>query len=278
MASINEVFQAVGVWITDFTTTVMPTYLLPNVQILIQIIILLIVGYIGGKLAKIVIVKILSVSGLKKITIKAWTEDVLKAVGYRGTIVGLIGDLVKWFIYILVIGLIIDTLGFPGIVNIFNQIAFFVPRAIVAILVIVIGFLIADFFGKIFEEAGRRFIGEGISSFSGGVVKYSVALVTVIMALAIIGLDTTPLNIMFAVILTTIMLVLIIGIKDLLPNLTAGMHLRKSLKHGEHVKIGTHSGIIEKIEPMTITLRNGSKRIMIPSRIVAENPVERRVK
>jgi small-conductance mechanosensitive channel len=278
MASINEVFQAVGVWVTDFTTTVMPTYLLPNVQILIQIIILLIVGYIGGKLAKIVVVKILSVSGLKKITIRAWTEDVLKAVGYRGTIVGLIGDLVKWFIYILVIGLIIDTLGFPGIVNIFNQIAFFVPKAIVAILVIVIGFLIADFFGKIFEEAGRRFIGEAISSFSGGIVKYSVALVSVIMALGILGLDTTPLNIMFAIILTTIMLVLIIGVKDLLPNLTAGMHLKKTLKHGEHVKIGPHSGIIEKIEPMAITLRSGSKLIMIPSHIVAANPIERRVK
>lgn len=278
MASINEVFQAVGVWVTDFTTTVMPTYLLPNVQILIQIIILLIVGYIGGKLAKIVVVKILSVSGLKKITIRAWTEDVLKAVGYRGTIVGLIGDLVKWFIYILVIGLIIDTLGFPGIVNIFNQIAFFVPKAIVAILVIVIGFLIADFFGKIFEEAGRRFIGEAISSFSGGMVKYSIALVSVIMALGILGLDTAPLNIMFAIILTTIMLVLIIGVKDLLPNLTAGMHLKKTLKHGEHVKIGPHSGIIEKIEPMAITLRSGSKLIMIPNHIIAENPIERRVK
>lgn len=278
MASINEVFQAVGVWVTDFTTTVMPTYLLPNVQILIQIIILLIVGYIGGKLAKIVVVKILSVSGLKKITIKAWTEDVLKAVGYRGTIVGLIGDLVKWFIYIIVIGLIIDTLGFPGIVNIFNQIAFFVPRAIVAILVIVIGFLIADFFGKIFEEAGRRLIGEAISSFSGGIVKYSIALVAVIMALGILGLDTTSLNIMFAIILTTIMLVLIIGVKDLLPNLTAGMHLKKTLKHGEHVKIGHHSGIIEKIEPTTITLKSGSKLIIIPNRIIAENPIERRVK
>lgn len=278
MASINEIFQAVGVWVTDFTTNVMPVYLLPNVQILIQIIILLIVGYIGGKIAKIVVVKILSVSGLKKITIRAWTEDVLKAVGYRGTIVGLIGDLVKWFIYILAIGLIIDTLGFPGIVNIFNQIAFFVPRAIVSILVIVIGFLIADFFGKIFEEAGRRFIGEGISSFSGGIVKYSIALVSVIMALGIIGLDTTPLNIMFALLLTTIMMVLLIGIKDMLPNLTAGMHLKKTLKHGEHVKIGQHSGIIEKIEPMAITLRNGSKQIMIPSSIIAKNPIERRAK
>ncbi len=278
MTGINEVLQAIWVWITDFTSNVMPVYVLPNIQLIIQIIILLIVGYIGGKLGKIVIVKILSVTGLRKITIRTWTEDILKAMGYKGTIVGLIGDLVKWFIYILVLGMIIDTLGFPGFVNIFNQIAVFVPRFIAAILIIVIGFLIADFLGKIFEEAGRSFIGEVISSFSGGLVKYSIALVSIIMALALIGLDTTPLNIMFTLILAAIVVILTIGIKDMLPNVTAGMYLKKILRHGEHVKIGQHSGIVEKIEPMAVTLRQGSKRILIPNHILSKNPIERRTK
>lgn len=278
MASINEILQAVWIWITNFTNNIMPVYVLPNIQLIIQIIILLIVGYIGGKIGKIIVVKILSVTGLKKITIRTWTEDILKAMGYKGTIVGLIGDLVKWFIYILVLGVIIDTLGLPGFVNIFNQIAGFVPRFIAAILIIVIGFLIADFLGKIFEEAGRRFIGEVISSFSGGLVKYSIALVSIIMALALIGLDTTPLNIMFTLILAAIVVVLTIGIKDMLPNVTAGMYLRKTLRHGEHVKIGPYSGIVEKIEPMAVTLRQGSKRILIPNHILAKNPIERRIK
>ncbi|UCD06869.1 MAG: mechanosensitive ion channel [Candidatus Aenigmatarchaeota archaeon] len=278
MASINEILQGVWVWITSFTNDIMPVYVLPNIQLIIQIVILLIVGYIGGKIGKIIIVKILSVTGLRKITIRTWTEDILKAMGYKGTIVGLIGDLVKWFIYILVIGVIIDTLGFPGFVNIFNQIAIFVPKFIVAILIIVIGFLIADFFGKIFEEAGRRFIGEVVSSFSGGLVKYSIALVAIIMALGVIGLDTTPLNIMFTLILAAIVVVLTIGIKDMLPNVTSGMYLKKTLKHGEHIKIGHHSGIVEKIEPMAVTLRQGSKRILIPNHILSENPIERRTK
>jgi small-conductance mechanosensitive channel len=256
----------------------MPVYILPNIQIIIQVIILLIVGYIGGKLGKIIIVKILSVTGLKKITIKTWTEDILNAMGYRGTIVGLIGDLVKWFIYILVLGMIIDALGFPGFVNIFNQIAVFVPRFIVAILLIVIGFLIADFLGKIFEEAGRNFIGDVASSFSGGLVKYSVALVSIIMALAMVGIDTTPLNIMFAMILASIIIVLTIGLKDMLPNVTASMYLKKAIRYGEHVKIGQHSGIVEKIDSMSVTLRQGSKRIMIPNYILTKNPVEKKLR
>lgn len=278
MAGINEILQSTWIWITNFTNNVMPVYILPNIQIIIQVVILLIVGYIGGKLGKMIIVKILSVTGLKKITIRTWTEDILNAMGYRGTIVGLIGDLVKWFIYILVLGMIIDTLGFPGFVNIFNQIAVFVPKFIVAILLIVIGFLIADFLGKIFEEAGRKFIGDVASSFSGGLVKYSVALVSIIMALALVGIDTTPLNIMFAMILAAIIIVLTIGVKDMLPNVTASMYLKKAIRHGEHVKIGQHSGIVEKIDSMSVTLRQGSKRIMIPNYILTKNPVEKKLK
>ncbi|MCK4497033.1 MAG: mechanosensitive ion channel, partial [Candidatus Aenigmarchaeota archaeon] len=65
---------------------------------------------------------------------------------------------------------------------------------------------------------------------------------------------------------------------DMLPNVTAGMYLRKTLRYGEHVKIGPHSGIVEKIEPMAVTLRQGSKRILIPNHILAKNPIERRIK
>jgi hypothetical protein len=278
MAGINEILQSVWIWATNFTSSVMPVYILPNLQVIIQIIILLIVGYIGGKLGKIIAVKVLSVTGLKKITVRTWTDDILKAMGYRGTVVGLIGDLVKWFIYIMILGVIIETLGLPGFVNIFNQIAVFVPRFIVAILIIVIGFLIADFVGRIFEEAGRRLLGEVVSSFSGGFVKYSISLVSIIMALAIMGLDTTPLNIMFTLVLGAIMAVMILGIKSMLPNVTSGMYLNKTLKYGEHIKVGQYSGIVEKIEPMHITLRNGSRRIQIPNRILIETPIERRIR
>lgn len=278
MADINEIFQPVWVWFTGFTNNVVPVYVLPNIQTIIQILILLVIGYIGGKLGKIVIVKILGVTGLRKITIRTWTEDILKAVGYKGTIVGLLGDLVKWFIYVLFLGVIIDTLGLPGFVNIFNQIAIFVPRFISAILIIVIGFLIADFMGKIFEEAGRRFIGDAISSFSGGLVKYSIALISIIMALALIGLDTTPLNIMFMLVLGAVIVILTLGIKDMLPNVTAGMYLKKTIRVGEHVKIGQHSGVVEKIEPMSVTLRHGVKSVMIPNHILVKNPIERKIR
>lgn len=276
LTPVTEFLNSLWLWLVSFMTGLIPNYIIPNLQIILQVFILLIVAYIAGRIGKALTVKLLSVAGLKKITIRSWTDDILKAVGYRGTIVSLIGDLVKWFIYILVLSTIIQTLGLPGLVNIFNQITGFVPRFIVSILIIVIGFLIADFLGKIFEEAGRRFLGdETLAVFSGGLIKYSVALISVIMALAMIGLDTTALSIMFAILLGAVVVILVVGIKDLLPNVTSGIQIRKSFRPGDMIRVGKYRGTLEKVGSASSTIRNGNSVYVIPNSMLLNEPVEK---
>jgi len=268
--------QTLWVWFVSVLNSVFMNYVIPNLQLIVQIVILVIVGYITGIICKTITVKILTMIGFKKITTRSWTDDILKAVGYRGSIVTLIGDLVKWFVYILILGVIIELIGFPGLFNIFSQIAIFVPRFIAAILIIVIGFLIADFFGKVFEEAGRRiFQDDFLSSFTGGLIKYSVAFVSIIISLALIGIDTFSLTVMLAIILTTAVIMLLMGVKDMFPNFTAGIYLKKNIKIGEHIKTGNYSGKVERIEPLAVVIKSGAKTVSIPSSFLIKNPVEK---
>ncbi len=274
--NIQEFLQSLWTWLVEFLSGFPENYILPNLQIIIQVAILLLVAYILGKIGKAITVKLLSIAGLKKVTIRSWTDDILKAVGYRGNIVSLIGDMVKWFIYIMILGLIIETLGFPGLLNIFTQIAVFVPRFIVAILIIVVGFLIADFMGKVFEEAGRRFFAEEtISIISGSVVKYTVALASIVMALGLIGLDAMALNIILAILLTASVAILILAIKDILADFTAGVYLKKSLRHGEFVRVAGHKGLVENVDAISVTLKDGEKRIVLPNSLFVKTPFEK---
>ncbi|RLJ09320.1 MAG: hypothetical protein DRP13_00510 [Candidatus Aenigmatarchaeota archaeon] len=276
MSDIFSILQAVWSYFISSLNIFIPQYILPNLQLILQIILILIVGFFVARLSKTVTVKLLTMAGLRKITIRTWTDDILKAVGYSGTLITLIGDLVKWFIYILVLGTIIEIAGFPGIFNIFSQIAIFVPRFIAAILIIVIGFLIADFFGKVFEEAGRRiFQDDFLSSFTGGLIKYSVAFVSIIISLALIGIDTFSLTVMLAIILTTAVIMLLMGVKDMFPNFTAGIYLKKNIKIGEHIKTGNYSGKVERIEPLAVVIKSGAKTVSIPSSFLIKNPVEK---
>ena len=268
--------QTLWVWFVSVLNSVFMNYVIPNLQLIVQIVVLVIVGYITGIICKTITVKILTMIGFKKITTRSWTDDILKAVGYRGSIVTLIGDLVKWFVYILILGVIIELIGFPGLFNIFSQIAIFVPRFIAGVLIIVIGFLIADFLGKVFEEAGRRiFDDEQLGMLSGGIAKYSIATISIIMALALIGIDTVSLTIMFAIILIAVVTVLIIGLKDIFPNFAVGVHVKRNFRIGERIRVCDYTGVIEKMEPLYIVLKVGSKSVRIPNHMLVNNPVER---
>ena len=275
----QTLFQSAWLWLVSFSEQLIPVYILPNVQLIIQVIILVAVGWIAGKAIKWGVVKAMGGVGLKRITSRTWAESLLKATGYRGTILELIGDLVKWLIYILFLALIIQVAGFPGIAEMFTGIAIFMPRFIGAIILIVIGFIIADFFGKVFEEAGRRFLGEDIiSRVLAGLIKYSIALIALIMSLALIGLDTASLTVMFTAILAALLIMLVIGIKDLFPNFSAGLHLKKSLKPGEKIRVAGHQGLVERIEPFSVTLKAKGGSVTIPNSLLIKNPIVRLAK
>lgn len=270
---LQQIYSALMNFVSEFV----PNIIVPNLQLIIQVILLLIIGFIVGKISKSIVTKFLAVIGLKKITMRSWLGSILKVTGYKGTVVELIGDLVKWLIYILFLAFIIQTLGIQEIAGLFNQIAAFIPRFIGAIVIIIIGFLVADFFGKVFEEGTRRFLQEDIlSNLSGGLVKYTISVIVIIMALSMIGIDSVSLIVMFSIILAAIMVIIIIGLKDSFPSFTAWLHLKRELKHGEHIKIGKESGVVEKISPMAVTLLNGTKRIQVPNYMFMKEPYEKK--
>ena len=53
-----------------FLGDLIPTYILPNIRLILTLILLLVVAYVSGKIIKIITVKILNVVGLRKITSK----------------------------------------------------------------------------------------------------------------------------------------------------------------------------------------------------------------
>ncbi|MBU0898667.1 MAG: mechanosensitive ion channel [Nanoarchaeota archaeon] len=279
--SFNTTFdlQAITSDISVFFANFTPNYIIPNLKLITQILLMLLFAYIVGRIGKAITVKILSMIGLKKSNVKSMTDNTLKAIGYGGSVVDLIGDLVKWFIYLIFLGVIIETLGLPQLFIVFNTVAFFIPRVIGAILIIVIGFIVADFMGGAFGEAAKKFFqDEFLASVAGGLIKYSIAMIVIIMGLAIIGIETMALLILFAFMLLASTIIFTLGMKDMFPNFTAGVHLKRVLKIGEHVKIGEYSGIVENIGAVSVTLDSNGKKVNIPNAILVNNPIERKNK
>ncbi len=262
-------------WIEESITVTTPNFIISHIPLIIQLIGLVIAGYIVGKVIKLITVKFLGVVGLKRATSRTWTDVFLRAAGYRGNFVELIGDLIKWLVYILFIAIIIQTLGLPGLADIFTQIATFMPRFIGAILIVVVGLMIADFFGKIFEEAGSRFLnGEVMGKISGGLIKYSISLVIIAMALSLLGIDTGAILILLAAFFGIIIVVFGLGIKDVLPNFTAGLQIKTLLRPGETIRFDKYSGEVVKVDALSTTIQTKNSKIEIPNSIQFKQPIE----
>ncbi len=273
---INSALQAAAAWLSGLYSTLLPDYILPNLTLITEIILILIVAYISARIGKFLTSRVLSIVGLKRLTEKSWAENALKVTGYKGSIVGLIADLVKWLIYIVFFTLILQTVGLSGVADILGQVAIIVPRFIGAILLVVVGFIIADFFGKVFGEAGSKFMGaESIGSFIGGIVRYTIGMVVLIMSLALIGLDISALAILLSALLVMVIVIATLGIKDLLPEVSSGIQLKGTVRPGERVKVAGYAGIVESVEPMYTRLKTGTSTVMIPNSLIIKSVIEK---
>ena len=143
-----------GKRLRPFTET-MPKVMLPiaNKPILEYIIdavkhcgieeIIVVVGYIISKIVAKAFAKGMDRAGVNKVAGKTGLSDSLKSLGFE-SFSKLLGILFFWFIFLIVLNIALDIAGIEQLNTILAPIILFIPRILIAILVVVAGFYIAD--------------------------------------------------------------------------------------------------------------------------------------
>ncbi len=273
---LNSVSGQISSWILGFSGGMFPDYVVTGLNITIQLLMVIVAAYVTGRIGKLIATKLMKIVGLKKLTEKSWADNVLSITGYKGGIVELIGDLVKWLIYILFFALVLQIVGLTGVASMVGAAAGLVPVFIGAILLVVIGLIIADFFGKVFQEAGSKMLGgEDFGKFVGGLVRYTIGMAVIIMALALLGINTAALAILLSALLVTVIIITGLGIKNVMPEVTAGLQVKNTFRVGDKVKIGEHSGVIEEIGQLSTKLKSNGSAVILPNTELTTKPVEK---
>ena len=161
---------------------------------------------------------------------------------------------------------------------IFSQIF---TKLIVAVIILLIGFVMGRIAGRlvqkvlheielnnILKKAGVKLeLEEGLSKFT----IYFIYFITIIWALDSLGLTTTMLNMISAAVLVVIIISVLFGIKDFIPNIISGFFIyRKSvIKSGDRVRIGNISGIVKKVSLMETEIKTSSGDMMhVPNSVI----------
>jgi len=170
-----------------------------------------------------------------------------------------------------------------------NLVSNFFIKFIIAVIIFLIGVVI----GRTAEKVLKRILHEvelnknlkkagiklPLEKIITNFVKYFIYFIAAIWALTELGLTTTVLNMISAVVLVLILISLILGVKDFIPNIIAGyfIHRKQMLKQGDKIAVQNLKGKIEKITLTETEIKTEKgDTIYIPNSVIKKEVIIKR--
>lgn len=167
---------------------------------IIGAIVILVIGWIiAGFLGKLVTM-VLSRIGFDRAAARTGISDFMARAGWReGGASRLIGELVKWFVRLLFLEAAAEAVHLTAVTAVLNQVVLFIPNLIVALVVIMIGALIARFVADLVRGSASE-MGFGSPNLLASIARVAIIGFAVLIAVNQIGVAATLINTLFGAI------------------------------------------------------------------------------
>lgn len=160
---------------------------------LLGALIILVVGWLVSGLLANLIERGLKAVGLEGAVERSGIGDFVRRSGTKLTISGVIAALVKYFIFLIFVQAAANVLGIPQLTEIINRIILFIPNVILAMVIIVIGSLIAKFLSGLVRSSVSG-LGVGNANLLATLTNYAILGFAIIAAIDQLGIAATLIN------------------------------------------------------------------------------------
>ena len=161
-------------------------------------------------------------------------------------------------------------------------------KMVAAIVILLLGLLLGRFLEKLIKKLFKEFNVDKIlkedtglkfsfENFLGKLVKWVIYFVAVIMALNQLRITTTVLNIFLGVFLLVIVVILVLGFKDFIPNIIAGISIyrKKYVKVGDDLQMEGVKGKVVEVNLLDTKIRTKKDdKIIIPNSVLLKRVVK----
>lgn len=158
----------------------------------------------------------------------------------------------------------------------FGQILAYLPILFSALLILIFGILLATYLKKIVHNIMRSFGLSGARLFGIG-VSYLILLVTIVMTLGQLGVDTniitSNISIILGVLLTTIAIALGFGSVSIVKRLLYAFYMRKRIDEGDIILFDEKEYKVIGIEGIFLVLKENEEEIVLPIKDVADKKI-----
>ncbi len=182
-------------------------YFLPN---FLSFILIFTSGIVLGFVLKTILLKLFRVIKLDKFSERSGMVEALKKSGIKEPVSLILSRLIGWLTVIIFSILSLGSLDVPAIERILERFVLYLPNIFVATIILFFGYLLSNFLGRTALIAAVN-AGWKVSGLTGNLVKVTVFLLAVTMALEQLGIGRSTIVITFAIIFGGVVLALAIA-------------------------------------------------------------------
>jgi len=171
----------------------------------------------------------------------------------------------------------LDKMGLSMVIVPLQTLVGYLPRVLAAILIIIVGFLVAQILGRGAQEAAVS-MGVDFHQMIGRVVRGIVLVFTGILAAEQLGIDITLVTGIFTNMLTIavagLALAFGLGGREVVRNALAGYYAREMFSPGDRLLIEGDEGRLEGIGTLNAEISFSEVRLVIPNTQLTESEVK----
>lgn len=164
---------------------------------LLGAIILFIIGWVVGSVIGKAITQVIDALKVNKLFESAGASDLMNRAGMKLNVGGFIGGLVKWFIVVVFLMASLEIMGLTQVNDFLREaVLFYLPKVIIASLVLVIATVIAETMQKLVQASAQAANVRG-AKMVGSITRYAIWTFAFIIALSELGIATAFMQILF---------------------------------------------------------------------------------
>lgn len=236
---------------------------------------IIIVGLIIAKLIAKLIKNLLDKIGIDKLAEKLQEIDIISKANLKISFSNIISKIVYYFLLLVFITAGTDVLGMDAISTLFSDLLQFIPKLLVALIILVIGIIFSEALRKIILTTCKS-LGIPSASLISSFVFYFMIVNILIVALTQASIDTDFLSSNISIIIGGIVAAFSIGYgfasKDIVANFLASYYSKDKFTIGDRISIDGFSGEIVDIDRSSVTLSMDGKKLIVPmQKMINEN-------
>ena len=173
---------------------------------LIGAVVILIIGWFIASAIAGLVMRLLDRIGFETAAQRTGISGFISRTGVRDARASrVVAELVKWFIRLIFLEAAASAIHLTAVTDILNRIVLFIPNLIVALLVLMLGALIARFVGDLVRGSAAE-MGFGSPSLMATLARFAIMAFAVIVAVNQIGIAATLVNTLFMAVVFAIAL------------------------------------------------------------------------